>query len=187
MDGFAALGGRRRAGRADRGSRRRVIFDLLRVGSILPRPRRAFGAAGPQERSRRLLCLSGVLRRSRAPSGAARPCRRGARPEPGARSDGGGPRRADAPPAALSSCSRAALGSRLASPPNGLRRRCPSLPRRREPNGEERRAREQNMPIWEVITAVSLESLGAVLAASFFVAQCVSQEAAQASAQAERP
>ena len=43
------------------------------------------------------------------------------------------------------------------------------------------------MPIWEVITAVSLESLGAVLAASFFVAQCVSQEAAQASAQAERP
>jgi hypothetical protein len=43
------------------------------------------------------------------------------------------------------------------------------------------------MPIWEFMTAVSPETMCAVLAASFFVAQCVSQEAGQAPTDAERP
>lgn len=43
------------------------------------------------------------------------------------------------------------------------------------------------MSIWELITGVSLECIGAVLTASFFVAQCVAQEAAQPRPAPARP
>lgn len=117
----AARAGRRRGGR--RRTLGRAIVHLLRVG-VLP-TRRASGAAGPPGRSLRLCPLSGVLQRSRAPCGAARPRRRGARPELHARRDGGGPRRADAPSSPLSPPARAA---RMMTVAKGLRRRrCSSL------------------------------------------------------------
>ena len=77
------------------GASHRSTLYLFRAGGLPTR--RACGAAGPQRRSLRLYPLSGVLQRSRASRGAARPDRRDARPELQARADGGGLRRADAP------------------------------------------------------------------------------------------
>ena len=94
-----------------RGASLRSTLYLFRAGGLPTR--RACGAAGPQRRSLRLHPLSGVLQRSCASSGAARPDRRDARPELHARADGGGLRRADAPSQPSSPPARAAGGLAL--------------------------------------------------------------------------
>ena len=148
------------------------------------------GRLGPKDdRSACILCqafCSGL-----APlRGAARPDRRDARPELHARADGGGLRRADAPSQPSAPPARAAGGLALRRETACVgvnlfsrRRRGPPLrlsPFRRDcfPKG---------MLMNELITGVVLETLCAILAASYFVAECAMQEAKIPARRKRRP